>query len=564
MFNLKISLVLLTAVALITAGSLVVTNEYFVGILEQDSVGDLTVAREGVLRAGALDAHGHEALASQVAAWPMLGEKLLTTYAEGIEGLDERHQQVWEELNVWHAKLVAAREADKGKESPAHALEDRRQIVPDEMYVVDAAGTVVARFTDYAAWGNSVAAELPQVLEVGRTRQPDHTSWRPANSGPLEVAIAPIFGSPPEEPPAPPAALPAGEPAVQPAAPAEVFAGAVILGFRRSDAEAIRLQKRFGAEVIFYYGKEAASGSLPLEIIEQAQKQILEQTEASTTGRVSVDTVYLLRDRKFRASGSLLPASTGGFLVLVDQGKRLQPIHELNVYIPLAGAGVFLFLLIVSAVIVRHFIRSLELLDQGIHEVINGNFEYNFPSSRRDSLVGNLGNSLNLMICTLLGKPLPEDEDSTQEECESRARGDGSWKDPLFIDEVSQVRKRPDLVGLPLGAGGMRRPSGGLAEADSNNLGSSGDVRVERIEAGALTQELAIETEESYFRRLFDEYLAARQETGEGVQGVTLDKFVAKLRSTEAGIKEQLGCRMVRFRIQKKDGRVTLKPIPME
>mgnify|MGYP000949841736 CR=1 FL=1 len=54
MFNLKISLVLLTAVALITAGSLVVTNEYFVGILEQDSVGDLTVAREGVLRAGAL------------------------------------------------------------------------------------------------------------------------------------------------------------------------------------------------------------------------------------------------------------------------------------------------------------------------------------------------------------------------------------------------------------------------------------------------------------------------------------------------------------------------------
>mgnify|MGYP000866766978 FL=1 len=110
----------------------------------------------------------------------------------------------------------------------------------------------------------------------------------------------------------------------------------------------------------------------------------------------------------------------------------------------------------------------------------------------------------------------------------------------------------------------MRRPSGGLAEADSNNLGSSGDVRVERIEAGALTQELAIETEESYFRRLFDEYLAARQETGEGVQGVTLDKFVAKLRSTEAGIKERLGCRMVRFRIQKKDGRVTLKPIPME
>ncbi len=74
---------------------------------------------------------------------------------------------------------------------------------------------------------------------------------------------------------------------------------------------------------------------------------------------------------------------------------------------------------------------------------------------------------------------------------------------------------------------------------------------------------LAQEPEPDYYKRLYNEYLQAREQAGENVEGVTFDSFVTKLRVNEAGLKKKYQCSAVRFRVIFKDGKVTLKPVPI-
>ncbi len=62
---------------------------------------------------------------------------------------------------------------------------------------------------------------------------------------------------------------------------------------------------------------------------------------------------------------------------------------------------------------------------------------------------------------------------------------------------------------------------------------------------------------------LFDAYLAARKECGEGTQGIDrkrLDGVIAKQR---AAIQEKYGCKDVRFRVVIEDGKTKLKATPI-
>ena len=557
MLNLKISMTLLAAVLAITIGCLVVTNDYIGGVFEGHMIRDLENARQTVLRSDALAVHGQMAIAAQVGAWPKFAEKLLQSYPEGIDGLDERHQGIWEELNVWQAKLLAASKAEGHNPT---LLEDRRALGPDEMFGVDASGAVVARLFDYAWWGNDIAKDLPVVLEVKKTRAPARDVWNPPGGGMMEITVGPIFSTPDE----------AG------AGAEAAFLGSVVLGYKMSNDEAERLRALTGAEVCFFHGDQVYAGTLDVAYLKELQTQVVEQDEVRQRGRLGGETIYKLLDREYRVAVGLFashaPGSTAargaGFVLLLDRARYLQPIAVLNTYIPVAGAAIFLVMLILTAWISRGFIRPFEEIDQGIHEIINGNKDYVFPTSGRESLAGNMAHSLNMAVCTLLGKPIPEDE-----EAEGTQQAVSEWKDPLFIEEASTVRKRPEVVGLPAGLmGGPRKPRAAepAVEPGAGSVESSVDaaplafVSVERIQPGRDTQELLIETEERYYKRLYDEYVIARQETGEGVKGVTLDKFVEKLKSSERQIREQLGCRVVRFRVQKKDGKATLKPIPIE
>ncbi len=541
MLNLKISLILLAAVLSMTVGGLYVSNDYIGQVLEADTLRDLTVARETVARSKALDAYGQLAAAERVGAWPNFAEKLLRPYAEGIEGLDERHQAIWEELNVWVAKLKAER---KGKASSG--LEDARSLTPDELLVVDASGAVVARFTDYAWWGNQVATELPVVLEVGKSGRAQRDLWNSEHAGMLEVTVAPIFGVRP----APPGEL--GE---------RLFLGSVILGFKMSEQGAERLKGLTGADVVFFFGDKVSAGTLRGEELTALQSLVRPEGEVKgSLSRVEAGSVQELQGRPYRLMPGFFTgyssSASAGFVLLIDQAARRAALGTLNTAIPLAGLLVFLLLWVLTSVSIRSFVRPFEELDHGIHEFINGNSEYTFPTSDRETLAGNMAHSLNLMAAILQGKTILDDDESMPG---AEGAANGGWKDPLFIDEVSQVRKRPEMAALPgLRPPPKKEPQPAPPEPDLV------EAAPERIEPGTATQELISIPEQLYHKRLFDEYVATRKTNGESLAGVEFDKFQKKVLESAETLRKQLGCRLVRFRVDSKDGRTTLKPIPMD
>jgi hypothetical protein len=73
---------------------------------------------------------------------------------------------------------------------------------------------------------------------------------------------------------------------------------------------------------------------------------------------------------------------------------------------------------------------------------------------------------------------------------------------------------------------------------------------------------LAQEPEPDYYKRVYTEYLAARRAVGNPDE-VSFEGFIAKLRVNEGKLKAQHQCKAVRFRVVTKDGKVTLKPVPI-
>src|SRR5262249_39721587 len=74
---------------------------------------------------------------------------------------------------------------------------------------------------------------------------------------------------------------------------------------------------------------------------------------------------------------------------------------------------------------------------------------------------------------------------------------------------------------------------------------------------------LANEPEATYYRRIFDEYVAARKAAGENVDNITFESFTGKLRLNEANLKKKYNCKAIRFRVVTKGNQVSLKPVPI-
>ncbi|MBL8957916.1 MAG: hypothetical protein JNK82_44485 [Myxococcaceae bacterium] len=70
--------------------------------------------------------------------------------------------------------------------------------------------------------------------------------------------------------------------------------------------------------------------------------------------------------------------------------------------------------------------------------------------------------------------------------------------------------------------------------------------------------------EEHHFQETFRDFLATRQKCGEGNDGMTYDKFAAKLRKNKEQLVAKYNCRTVRFQVYVKDGKAALKATPVK
>lgn len=70
--------------------------------------------------------------------------------------------------------------------------------------------------------------------------------------------------------------------------------------------------------------------------------------------------------------------------------------------------------------------------------------------------------------------------------------------------------------------------------------------------------------EESHFQETFRDFLATRQKCGEPNDGMTYDKFAAKLRKNKEQLVAKYNCRTVKFQVYVKDGKAALKATPVK
>jgi len=70
--------------------------------------------------------------------------------------------------------------------------------------------------------------------------------------------------------------------------------------------------------------------------------------------------------------------------------------------------------------------------------------------------------------------------------------------------------------------------------------------------------------EEAHFMDVFKDFVATRDRCGEPADGLTFEKFSAKLRKNKEQLVQKYNCRTVRFQVYVKDGKAALKATPVK
>ncbi|MFT5430919.1 MAG: hypothetical protein ACI9OJ_001598 [Myxococcota bacterium] len=210
-------------------------------------------------------------------------------------------------------------------------------------------------------------------------------------------------------------------------------------------------------------------------------------------------------------------------VLATERASWVGPLGTLQAVVPLFGFGIFVVGVILFWLLIRNHTKPYERIDAGIHEVINGNFDYEFPFDYSEELPSSMAQSLNLMMAVLLGKPLPEDEDTS-----SQSGWDGSGLGP----EIRAAGPRPSDLVI--------------------------ETRPDKTPPPDFLQAPA----ESYYKQLYDAYQQAVN-AEEEAESITYVRFVEQLVRNERQLKSSLGCKNVRFKVVDRNGQVVLVPVPV-
>lgn len=300
--------------------------------------------------------------------------------------------------------------------------------------------------------------------------------------------------------------------------------GALVVGYVASADDAQSDRNQLGCEVAYFLdGKIHASSFRNKEGGESAEeKQLAAQlfdglrlADAPLSGQRSSPTIIHIGSEEFLAAAGPLPGnltrSKSGFVVLSSvtaARAKLGKVSFLVIVLGLVGMVVAAGAAVLTSM---RFLQPLDQIETGVAEVINGNREHSFDTRSKD--FEGLANGLNVMMARLLGRPDPGDDEYGQQR----------WSGELSVDSSTAASaSSPELLAL------------------------------------------AAEEEEAYLRRLYDEYVTARKQTKQGVEGLTFDGFAQKIRQNEAALQKKHSARLVRFKVIIKNGQTTLKPYPIQ
>jgi hypothetical protein len=106
------------------------------------------------------------------------------------------------------------------------------------------------------------------------------------------------------------------------------------------------------------------------------------------------------------------------------------------------------------------------------------------------------------------------------------------------------------------------RPSQGPNVRDFQEALAVDESSVAGVVDPDVATSLAAENADEYYRRLFDEYIAAKRQIGEPVEHITFDAFIGRIRSSEAETSQKHG-KPVRYQVQLRGNAVVLIAVPL-
>ncbi|MBW2261444.1 MAG: hypothetical protein JRG91_05660 [Deltaproteobacteria bacterium] len=212
------------------------------------------------------------------------------------------------------------------------------------------------------------------------------------------------------------------------------------------------------------------------------------------------DTPYLMRVAPVLESWQF-GAGDLVFAVMRDQAKARTPLDKL--WLIAIGTAVSMILVVLLGLIVSNSVlKPVEQLEAEIRTVNEGNWEHRWEIKSTE--VGGLSYLINQMLDTLM-------EDDEEDD-------DGGRQRATTEEEFMAHGSEPT------------------------------------------PESLAVEPEEQYYQRTYQELQAAKTQLGEDPNAVTYEQFVAKLKETEQNILAKQPGRMVRFVIQIQGNKINYKP----
>jgi hypothetical protein len=309
-----------------------------------------------------------------------------------------------------------------------------------------------------------------------------------------------------------------------------VIIGAIVVAYAQTAREAQKDRSLLGTEIAYHDAKNVVATSFTRGLSGEEDtakaRQLTDLLHADAINergekqRIVLDGVdYLVAAVKMpRSATRKLPAEyppvTAGAVVLAPITDNTNTASTVKLFIALLGGGAIAIALLGLYLAHRRLLAQVDQIEVGVTDIINGNVDRTFRPVGLE--LDGLANGLNVMLARLLGRPEPGEEE--------------------FDEEGNQIIQ-------------------GRVEFDEGD-GSTAPAPDPDLAA------LAQESEPDYYKRVYTEYLAARKATGNPDE-VSFENFIAKLKVNEGKLKAQYQCRAVRFRVVMKDGKVTLKPVPI-
>lgn len=225
--------------------------------------------------------------------------------------------------------------------------------------------------------------------------------------------------------------------------------------------------------------------------------------------------------RDFIASSHSVGGYGDGHRMVLISAARLQAPAILGSLIwPALGAIVLGLVLVgIGAHLLDNYIsRPISEMEDGLLAIMNGRTDRRFEIEHAE--LGGLVFRLNSLLNQLFGVQEDETDDQGRP---SRAPAAASFQDALAVDERM------------------------AAEAGE-----------EHVDARALREE----SEEAYYARIFNEYVAAKTSLGDPVDHITQDAFVARIRVSESEMSAKHG-KPVRYKVEVRGREVVLLAVPL-